>query len=225
MVKIFKKFSMLNPKEVSKMPLSSRLALGVALLLAGSFGVTVAVLVPRHQSLPPMAGALAGGAAATMDSTRSGDAPAISTGELVKFCASHVTNNRTFVVFTRGTCVVVNEPCKDPLAAARKTLSDCADPNTPFIPEPTAEGDLIVSFKEPVFQRFTRGELAKLAPILERLGPALLSPAESAAAGSNWTPPDLAKAGLLARRRMLEDASDAVAVKIIRAKNRETAAR
>jgi hypothetical protein len=35
----------------------------------------------------------------------------------------------------------------------------------------------------------------------------------------------VAKAGLLARRRMLEDASSAVPVKIIRAKNRETASR
>jgi hypothetical protein len=216
---------MLNPKEVSKMPLSSRLALGVALLLAGSFGVTVAVLVPRQQKLPPVAEAIMGGAAATAESATPDVTPAASTDELVKFCAKHVTGTRTFVVFSRGTCVVVNEPCQDPLATARKTLSDCADPNTPFIPEPTAEGDLIVSFKEPVFQRFTRGELSKLAPLLEQLAPALLSPAESVAAGKDWTPPDLAKAGLLARRRMLEDASNAVPVKIIRAKNRQTAAR
>jgi hypothetical protein len=216
---------MLNPKDVSKMPLSSRLALGVALLLAGSFGVTVAVLVPHHQEVPAIAGTVGQRTSATADPAPGGATPAASTGELVKFCANHVTSHRTFVVFRRGTCVVVNEPCQDPLATARKTLATCADPNTPFIPEPTAEGDLIVSFKEPVFQRFTRAELAELAPVLERLAPALLSPAESAAAGNNWTPPDEAKAGLLARRRMLEDASDAVAVKIIRAKNRETAAR
>ena len=216
---------MLNPKEVSKTPLSSRLALGVALLLAGSFGVTVAVLVPRHQKLPQVTGAMPGGVGATSKSPSTGETPPPSTDELVKFCSGHVNGRRTFVVFKRGTCVVVNEPCEDPLATARKTLAACSDPNTPFIPEPTAEGDLIVSFKEPVFQRFTRGELARLAPVLERLAPALLSPAESAAAGSNWTPPDLAKAGLLARRRMLEDASHAVAVKVIRAKNRETASR
>jgi hypothetical protein len=216
---------MLNPKEVSKMPLSSRLALGVALLLAGSFGVTVAVLVPRHKKDLPVAGAASGESPAYAGPARVGVTPAASTDELIKFCAGHVTGHRTFVVFKRGTCVVVNEPCQDPLATARKTLADCADPDTPFIPEPTAEGDLIVSFKEPVFQRFTRGELAKLAPVLERIAPALLSPAESAVAGNDWTPPDQAKAGLLARRRMLEDASDAVAVKIIRAKNRETAAR
>ena len=216
---------MLNPKEVSKSPLSSRLALGFALLMAGSFGVTVAVLVPRHQTLPARAVVAPEEGIGGVKVAKAEAAPAPFTEDLIKFCANNVTGSRSFVVFKRGTCVMVNEPCDDPLTAARETLAACADPNTPFIPEPTAEGDLIVSFKEPVFQRFTRGELAALAPMIERLAPALLSPAESAATGGNFTPPDVAKAGLLARRRMLEDASNAVAVKIIRAKNRETAAR
>jgi len=216
---------MLNPKEVSKSPLSSRLALGSALLLAGSFGVTVAVLVPRHQPLPTTSALPQAEAPVITKVSKPEATPLPETGDLIKFCSANVTGSRTFVVFKRGTCVMVNEPCDDPLAAARKTLSACADPNTPFIPEPTAEGDLIVSFKEPVFQRFTRSELAELAPTMERLAPALLSPAESAAVGGNFTPPDVAKAGLLARRRMLEDAADAKAVKIIRAKTRQTAAR
>lgn len=216
---------MLNPKEVSKSPLSSRLALGFALLMAGSFGVTVAILVPRHQTLPSTTKLAPREATGSIKVAKAEAAPAPLTEDLIKFCATNVTGSRTFVVFKRGTCVMVNEPCDDPLGAARKTLAACADPNTPFIPEPTAEGDLIVSFKEPVFQRFTRSELAALAPTIERLAPALLSPAESAAMGGNFTPPDVAKAGLLARRRMLEDASNAVAVKIVRAKNRETASR
>lgn len=216
---------MLNPKDVSKMPWSSRLALGVALLIAGSFGVAVAVLVPRHAA--PATAATAGPAKRATGEAAKGaeNAPPATTEELVKFCASHVTTQRSFVVFSRGTCVVVNEPCKDPLAEARKSLAACADPNTPFIPEATAEGDLIVSFKEPVFHRFTQGELKKLAPWLGEIAPALLSPAESVQAGKDWTPPDHAKAGLLARRRMLEDATDAVAVRIVRAKTKETAAR
>ena len=214
---------MLNPKYASKTPWSSRLALGIALLIAGSFGVAVAVLVPQHKgsaaspATPP--------AKRTADTTKKGDdAPAATTDELVKFCANHVTGQRSFVVFSRGTCVVVNEPCKDPLAEARKSLAACADPSTPFIPEATAEGDLIVSFKEPVFHRFTQTELKKLGPWLNEIAPALLSPKESVEAGKDWTPPDHAKIGLLARRRMLEDATDAVAVKIIRAKT-ETASR
>jgi len=220
---------MLNPREASKTPFSSRVAFGIALLLAGSFGLAVAIIVPNHPA--PQAGEKNVAAADTPvrtslagpeKSTKPLDA---SMDELVRFCSQHVTTQRTFVVFSRGTCVVVNEPSADPLADAKKKLSACADPNTPFIPEPTAEGDLIVSFKEPVFQRFTRDEISKLAPVLEKLAPALLSPAESVAAGKDWTPPDHAKVGLLARRRMLEDASSVVPVKIVRAKNRETAAR
>ncbi len=206
------------------MPWSSRIALGVALSIAGSFGLAVALLVPRQsadavKAEPPRRSISSSGVG-------SGEAvPPPITDELVKFCAGHVTGQRSFVVFSRGTCVVVNEPCQDPLAEARKVLQACADPNTPFIPEKTAEGDLIVSFKEPVFQRFTEMELLKLGPWLDKLAPALLSPSESMSAGKDWTPPDQAKAGLLARRRMLEDASTAVAVKIIRAKTKETASR
>lgn len=221
---------MLNPREASKTPFSSRIAFGIALLLAGSFGLTVAIMVPNHATQPP---AMEKNVSANdvkirtslgQDDPTQSPAP-VSTDSLVQFCSQHVTATRTFVVFSRGTCVVVNEPSSDPLADAKRKLAACADPSTPFIPEPTAEGDLIVSFKEPVFQRFTREEMSKLAPMLEKLAPALLSPAESVAAGDSWTPPDQAKVGLLARRRMLEDASSAVPVRIIRAKGRETAAR
>jgi hypothetical protein len=222
---------MLNPREASKTPFSSRLALGAALLLAGSFGLAVAIMVPSK----PAAENGSQNPATTAKSAFRGSLPAAqestnapleaSTDQLVEFCKQHVTAQRTFVVFSRGTCVVVNEPSSDPLEDARKKLAACNDPSTPFIPEPTIEGDLIVSFKEPVFQRFTSKELRKLMPALEKIAPALLSPAETVAAGKDWTPPDQAKVGLLARRRMLEDASNSVAVRIIRAKNRETAAR
>lgn len=221
---------MLNPREASKTPFSSRVAFGIALLLAGSFGLAVAIMVPNHSAPQAASKKVAGNDAKIRTSLASDDdKPATefeaSADELVKFCSQHVTAERSFVVFSRGTCVVINEPSTDPLADAKKKLSACADPSTPFIPEPTAEGDLIISFKEPVFQRFTRDEISELVPRLEKLVPALLSPAESVAAGKGWSPPDHAKVGLLARRRMLEDASSAVPVKIVRAKTRETAAR
>ncbi|WP_193211737.1 hypothetical protein [Luteolibacter marinus] len=154
-----------------------------------------------------------------------GDVPAPSTDELVQFCSRHVSEDRSFVLFRRGTCVVVSEPCTDPLAEARKMLSNCAEDDARFVPEPTIEGDLIITFKEPVFHRFTHSELDVLRPWLDQIAPALLSPAESVAAGDRWAPHQNAKAGLLARRRMLEDATNAVPVKIIRAKSRATAAR
>lgn len=221
---------MLNPREASKTPFSSRIAFGIALLLAGSFGLAVAIMVPNHTPQGPTTDKSVAANDVKIRTSLDRDEPKqnaapVSTDSLVQFCSQHVTATRTFVVFSRGTCVVVNEPNSDPLGDAKRKLAACADPDTPFIPEPTAEGDLIVSFKEPVFQRFTREEMTKLAPALEKLAPALLSPAESVAAGDNWTPPDQAKVGLLARRRMLEDASSVVPVRIIRAKSSETAAR
>jgi hypothetical protein len=42
------------------------------------------------------------------------------------------------------------------------------------------------------------------------------------AAGKGWSPPKNARFGLLARRRLLEDAANPVPVRIIRAKGRVT---
>jgi hypothetical protein len=221
---------MLNPKDASKSPLSSRIALSIALLLAGIFGLVAAILLPApalKKTAAPVAGTLSSGpvSAPVLTRAKAAEPPTASTEELVRFCSQHVTEKRTFVLFRRGTCVVVDEPSDDPLAEARRKLASCAESEAPFVPEPTREGDLIVTFKEPVFHRFTRGELSALEPWLDQIAPALLSPAESVAAVDGWSPHQHAKVGLLARRRMLEDASQAVPVKIIRAKNRATAAR
>ncbi|HEY1121632.1 MAG TPA: hypothetical protein VGE67_08535 [Haloferula sp.] len=225
---------MLNPSAASKSPLSSRIALSFALLLAGIFGLAAAILLPapsfknntadlntmspvvpvahRTEGIPSPEGEIL-------------PPPAASTKELVAFCSQHVSTKRSFVIFQRGTCVVVDEPCTDPLAEARKRLTACAGPDAPFVPEPTSEGDLIVAFQEPVFHRFTREEVALLTPWVDQIAPALLSPSESVAAGDTWAPHENAKVGLLARRRLQEDASKSVPVKIIRAKPTETAAR
>jgi hypothetical protein len=220
---------MLNPKDASKSPLSSRIALSLALLLAGIFGLAAAILLPTpalKKNSIPSTGNSDFATTPAMPSPRTAiDPPAPSNQALVEFCSQHVSERRSFVLFSRGTCVVIDEPCTDPLAAARAKLANCAEPDARFVPEPTSEGDLIVTFKEPVFHRFTRDEIADLGPWLDQVAPALLSPAESVASGEDWSPHQNAKVGLLARRRLLEDASNAVAVKIIRAKNHATAAR
>jgi hypothetical protein len=74
-----------------------------------------------------------------------------------------------------------------------------------------------------VFHRFSDRELEELAPWLERVGPSLMSPEEVVSAGDNWVPPYYAQVGLLARRRVLEDATKPVAVRVIRAKQQVTA--
>jgi hypothetical protein len=215
---------MLNPKDASKSPLSSRIALSLALLLAGIFGLAAAILLPAP-SLKKIAVAPQPAPAPSTARTVVADPPAASPDALIEFCSQHVSERRSFVLFRRGTCVVVDEPCADPLAEARKRLSNCAQTDARFVPEPTSEGDLIVTFKEPVFHRFTKDELADLGPWLDQVAPTLLSPAESTSTPEGWAPHPNAKVGLLARRRLLEDASNAVPFKIIRAKSRATAAR
>jgi hypothetical protein len=218
---------MLNPNHDSKSPLSSRVALPVALMLAGIFGLGIAMVQPVAVSKTSTAGsAPAVETAATPAATTAKveDQPLSNGQELVTFCSRHVTANRSFVIFKRGTCVVVNEPCDDPQAEANMILSNCKDPESRFLSETSSEGDLIVAFKEPVFHRFSKRDMDKMQPWLKESAVALLTPSESVAAGEGWSPPQDASIGLLARRRMLEDASDAVAVKIIRAKERVLAA-
>ena len=141
------------------------------------------------------------------------------------FCARHVTDKRSFVIFKRGTCVVINEPCEDPVAEGLRILSRSKDPNGRFVTEPTTEGDMSVAFKEPVFHRFTPQEMEKIQPWLAKSASTLLSPAETVTAGEGWLPPASARVGLLARRRLLEDAAQAVPVKVVRARERGIASR
>ena len=225
---------MLNPLNASKSPLSSRIALPIALMLAGVFGLgvatvpTTAILHQAAPGSPPAPNAVEDAPAqiltsAPMDPDLDSVEVARTSEDLISFCSKHVTEKRSFVVFKRGTCVVINEPCQDPKVEAQRILSRCKQPDAKFLTEPTAEGDMIVTFKEPLFLRFSPDEMTRIQPWLKKSAAALLTPAESVQAGEGWTPPDQARFGLLARRRMLEDAADAVPVKIIRAKQRAIA--
>lgn len=221
---------MLNPQASSKSPISSRIALPVALMMAGIFGLAISMVQPTQVAQAPQTPAAPTPAreetpAPIADQSPADEGPAPKSEDLVAFCSKHVTDKRSFVVFKRGTCVVINEPCQDPLKEAKQILARCKDPNARFVSEPTNEGDMIVTFKDPVFLRFSPAEMLKLHPWLEKSAVALLSPAESVSAGEGWVPPKDARLGLLARRRMLEDATSAVPVKIIRAKENGIAAR
>jgi len=224
---------MLNPLNASKTPLSSRIALPIALMHAGIFGLGVATVpttailqnpspapapIPETNTSQPVLASLP--AAADTEEVE----PVHSSEDLIGFCSKHVTEKRSFVVFKRGTCAVINEPCEDPKAEAQRILARCKQADARFLTEPTAEGDMIVTFKEPLFQRFSPNEMTQIQSWLKKSAAALLTPAESVQAGEGWMPPDQARFGLLARRRMLEDAADAVPVKIIRAKQRSIAA-
>lgn len=222
---------MVDPSRSHRSSLSSRVALAAALLLAGSFGLLATFMVPpqvqaKRQPVPEIASPPAVLVSPARDLTdvepsfRPITKPAPE--ELIAFCSDHVTENRSFVIFQNGTCVVVNEPSLDPIGDARERLLACEDPEARFVPELTQDGDLMISFKEPVFHNFTAAQRAELEVSLTHLTPTLLTPKEKASAGDDWVPPSHAQFGLLARRRMLEDAADPKPVKIIRAKGRAT---
>lgn len=229
---------MLNPQSASKSPLSSRVALPVALMLAGLFGLGISLVHPgmfqaaATNDLAPGPQNQQGGISEpqenatdlsneTLAAKADAKAPP-APADLVSFCAKHVTEKRGFVIFKRGTCVVINEPSEDPLREALEILARCKEAGAKFMTEPTQDGDMIVAFKEPVFHRFSASEMRQMEPWLKHATAAipLLTPEETVAAGDGWTPPENARIGLLARRRMLEDAASAIPVKIIRARDR-----
>lgn len=226
---------MIDPRQSQKSVDSSRIALAIALLLAGAFGLGAAYYIkpkaptdrpavrdspaPAPPETPP---AEVRPEPAPRPSSRPSPAGPNSADRLIAFCTEHVSATRSFVIFRYGSCVVVDEPSVDPLADALSRLEACNQPDARFVPELTTNGDLIVSFKEPVFHTFSAEMQASVQDELERLTPALLTPKERVSAGDDWVPPTHARFGLLARRRMLEDAAKPVPIRIIRAKQRVT---
>ncbi len=220
---------MFDPVSASKSPLSSRIALPIALMLAGTFGLVIVAVQPpivSKKTIEPGFVPVMPTEVPALEVPDAVEFAEVPVGEdLIQFCSHHVTAKRSFVIFKRGTCVVINEPCGSPLAEARRILAKCDDPNARFVSEPTTEGDLIVTFAQPVFHRFAPSEISKLEPGLEKTAMTLLSPAESVAAGEAWSPPAIARYGLVARRRMLEDAAQAEPLKIVRARQRAIVSR
>lgn len=221
---------MFDPQTSSNCPRSSRIAMPMALVLAGLFGLCVAIVDPwvvfkknqtTGQLLPHEAiqGSEKKAAGAEVQ------LPAPDAQELVKFCSENVTATRSFVVFRNGTCVVVNEPCEDPIKVAEETLSKTYDQEAKFVTEMSAEGDMIVAFERPVFHRYSQSEFTSLYGWMKREGLNFLTQKEINGAGQGWTPPANAQMGLLARRRMLDDSLNPVPIKVIRAKERAVAAR
>lgn len=221
---------MVHPQATSCSPLSSRIALPTALILSALFGIGIAfVPLPQggqatNREIPAKSstGASLADESITPAIPRPSEARAkpdeSGSQELVDFCAQNVTMNRSFVVFSRGTCVVIEEPCDDPLAAAREKLKKCAIPNAQFVAERVDDGDLIIAFEQPVFHRFTRSKIAMIEPWLNQSAQALLTPEESVGIQGSWQADLSAKVGLLARRWLLEDASSLKPLRIIRAR-------
>lgn len=193
---------------------SSRVAGAIALVLAASVGLAVALLVPERRpqdSTPPVESAL-------VRIDEEGRMPETDSRRLVDFYSRHLTSQRSFVIFRNGSVVLIAEPCDDPLGKAREILDRCAEPDARFLTEQTGEGDLIVTFREAVLHWTPRAELEPLQKWASKNLGGLLSDAERASMRQDWMPPADARVGLVARKRMLEDARESKVLKVLRAK-------
>lgn len=184
------------------------------MVLAASVGLAVALLVPEPSSQPEPGAEARPISETGPDPTRA--EPDLA--ELSAFYSRHVTPQRGFVVFGNGSVVLFAEPCDDPLAKARETLERCAEPDARFLTERTGDGDLIVTFREAVLHWTPRSEVEPLQRWAEKNLSGLLSESELATVKPDWMPPGDARIGLVARKRMLQDAKESRVVKVIRSK-------
>ena len=188
----------------------SRFSAGVALVLAAGAGLVVAWWVPR----PPDVTRAASEPVPIL--TEATPPPVADIPTVIRFCATHTSERRGFVVFSEGSVVLVSEPCADPIAQAEETLRRCAKPDAIFVTEQTTSADLVVTFTEPVFQWIPSKQRETLAAWAEKHLDTLFSPAELAKKSGDWKPGADARVGLVARGRLLEDAKSAKVVKVIR---------
>ncbi len=193
---------------------SSRVAGGIAVVLAASVGLAVALLVPEKKQ-PDCAAPIKETAVRIDDGNLM---PESDPRGLVDFYSRHLTPQRSFVIFRNGSVVLIAEPCEDPLGKAREILDRCAEPDARFLTEHTGEGDLIVTFREAVLHWTPQAEVEPLQKWASKNLGGLLSDSERASVKPDWMPPANARLGLIARKRMLEDAKESKIVKVIRAK-------
>jgi hypothetical protein len=221
----FTNLFVIDPRHAERSSQSSRMALTAALLLAGGFGLVTAFSIKPATAAKNTAAVdikpVASPKGAEIHSELS--ANDFTAKRLITFCSENVTASRSFVIFKNGTCVVVTEPCTDPLEEAKKRLNACNEPEARFVSEVTREGNLMISFKEPIFHNFTPEQMTELRSKLLINVPTLLTPKEKSQAKDGWMPPEQAQFGLLARRRMLDDAANPVPIRIVRAKQRALA--
>ena len=155
------------------------------------------------------------------DSPKKTDTPqSVSNGtdtRLIDFCSNNVKDNRSFVLFHYGTCVVIENE-NDPAAAktqAIQILRETATPDARFICTPVEDKNLIVSYTEPVFHLRFSEDMDLHRKEIEADFRRFLTEKELADISPHWEPPFHAKVGLRSRARLLKDAADPVVSRII----------
>lgn len=136
----------------------------------------------------------------------------------IAFCAQHVTPERSFVIFRNGTCVIVNEPSKDPIAEAKDILTKTSGSEARFITRKIEDGHLMVTYREPVFHCLFAPEIEDLSHSITQNFSKYLSLNEKKSMPASWTPPTEAKFGLYSRKLLNLDASDMTVAKVVRSR-------
>ena len=136
----------------------------------------------------------------------------------IDFCAQHVTTERSFVVFSNGTCVIVDEPSDQPVVDAIHTLEDCSGPNARFITRGIEDGHFLVTYRRAAFHCIFAEEISSQRDLIERTFLAFLTPGERRNMPPAFDPPFNAKLGLVARARLNRDAQELTVAKVIRAR-------
>ncbi|MDQ8191685.1 hypothetical protein [Roseibacillus persicicus] len=140
-----------------------------------------------------------------------------SDSRLAEFCSKNVKDNRAFVLFKYGTCVVI-EGKKDTATIkneALRILSKTATPDARFVCTPVEDNNLIVSYTEPVFHLRFGEDMNNNREQIESDFRRFLTESELADITPSWEPPFHAKVGLRSRARLLKDAQNPVISHII----------
>lgn len=211
---------MIDPKVSSATPISSQIALSAALFLSGLFGLVAGIALPPVKAVANEPKVLI-----------AQPEPLVHTGftvepdELIQFCSKHAKGNRSFVLFRGGTCVVVTEPSADPVAEAIRSLRRCSEEDAHFVAEMTEDEDAIMAFNDPVFHLFSLSDLSGLSDSPDGAVAAPPDLEQERILDGFLSPQSKEKARLLARQRLLDDASNSVPLSIIRSERAATVAR
>lgn len=136
---------------------------------------------------------------------------------LINFCTENVKDNRAFVLFNHGTCIVIEDlneidQIRD---KAFEILKETAIPNAKFVCSPVEDNNLIVSYTKPVFHLRFQEDIDKHRASISNDFVRFLTPEERASTPLGWNPPFHAKIGLRSRARLIKDAHDPVIAQII----------
>ncbi len=198
--------------------LLNSIAWRISAVLAVSISLTAAYLhLSNQHPVGSRSQEVASSTAAAPSGTASNGQAVTDTNRRIEFCRQHVTADRSFVVFRNGTCVIVNEPCEDPIQSAIELVKECSGPDARFITRQIEAESYMVTYRQPVFHCLFGDEVEQLGPVVESGYTSFLSPEERQSRPIDWEPPFDAKIGLLTRTFLNADARELKVAKVIRA--------